>query len=121
MRTRRHLSGGLAAPGPPSAPRSVTLVPGNGRVTVKWIAPFSNGGYPVTDYEVISYHDDVRLAINIFHSAKLMEQIAGLKNASAYTFTVGAGNAAGWSRLSARSAAVTPGVPVAPVRPSAVP
>jgi len=112
---------GWAAPGPPSAPRSVTLVPGNGRVTVSWIAPFSNGGHPVTNYEVIAYHHDVRLAINVFHSNKLTEPITGLKNGSAYTFTVGARNAAGWSRLSARSTAITAGAPVAPTKPSAVP
>jgi titin len=96
-------------------------VPGNGRVTVSWIAPFSNGGHPVTNYEVIAYHHDVRLAINVFHSTKLTESITGLKNGSAYTFTVGARNASGWSRLSARSTAVTAGVPVAPAKPSAVP
>jgi hypothetical protein len=89
-------------------------------VTVQWIAPFSNGGHKVVAYEVFVFHDDVRLAINVFHSAKLNEQITGLKNGSVYTFTVGARNSVGWSRLSARSPAVTVGTPVAPGKPSGV-
>jgi hypothetical protein len=109
-----------AAPGPPSAPRTVTLVPGNGRVTVRWVAPFSNGGHKVVAYEVFVYQHDVRLAINLFHSAKLSEQITGLKNGNAYTFTVGARNSVGWSRLSARSPSVTVGTPVAPGKPTGV-
>lgn len=111
---------GWAIPGPPSAPKSVTLVPGNGRVTVRWIAPFSNGGHKIVAYEVFAYHDDVRLAINVFNSPKVTQQITGLKNGTIYTFTVGARNAVGWSRLSARSPSVTIGTPVAPGRPSAV-
>jgi large repetitive protein len=111
---------GWATPGPPSAPKSITLVSGNGRVTVKWVAPFSNGGHKVTSYEVLAYHEDVRLAINVFHSTKLSQPITGLKNGAAYTFTVGAKNSVGWSRLSARSGAVVVGTPVAPAKPTAV-
>jgi hypothetical protein len=111
---------GWATPGPPSAPKSVTLVAGNGRVAVTWVAPFSNGGHKVTAYEVLAYHNDVRLAINVFHSTKLSQQITGLKNGSGYTFTVGARNSVGWSRLSARSSAVTVGTTVAPGKPTAV-
>jgi hypothetical protein len=111
---------GWATPGAPSAPKSVTLVPGNGRVTVKWVAPFSNGGHKITSYEVLAYHNDVRLAINVFHSTKLSQQITGLKNGSSYTFTVGARNSVGWSRLSARSGAVTAGTTLPPSKPTAV-
>ncbi len=110
---------GWATPGPPSAPRSVSLVPGKGAVTLRWVAPFSDGGHKVIAYDVLSYHDDVRLAINVFHSAKVTEHITGLKNGSVYTFTVAAENAAGWGRTSARSPAVTVGTPVAPGKPSA--
>jgi hypothetical protein len=109
-----------ATPGPPSAPRTVTLAPGNGRVTVRWVAPFSNGGHKVVAYEVFVYQRDVRLAINLFHSTNLSEQITGLKNGHAYTFTVGARNSVGWSRLSARSPSVTVGTPVAPGKPTGV-
>jgi Fibronectin type III domain len=112
---------GWATPGPPSAPKEVTLLAGNGRVTVKWIPPFSNGGHKVTEYEVLTYHNDVRLAINEFHSTKLAQTITGLKNGAAYTFTVGARNSAGWSRLSARSAAITAGTSLPPGKPTAAP
>ena len=85
-----------------------------------WVAPFSNGGHKITAYEVLTYHNDVRLAINVFHSTKLSQKITGLKNGSSYTFTVGAKNSVGWSRFSARSAAVTAGTSVAPSKPTAV-
>lgn len=111
---------GWAVPGAPSAPKSITLVPGNGRVTVTWVAPFSNGGHKIAAYEVFAYHNDVKLAINVFHSTKLSQPITGLKNGSSYTFTVGAKNSVGWSRSSARSAAVIVGTPVAPGKPTAV-
>ena len=112
---------GWATPGPPSAPKEVTLVAGNASVIVKWIPPFSNGGHKVTEYEVLTYHNDVRLAINEFHSTKLSQKITGLKNGLSYTFTVGARNSTGWSRLSARSSAVTPGTALPPGKPTAVP
>ncbi len=73
---------GWAAPGPPSAPRSVTPVPGNAAATVSWVAPFSDGGHAVTEYEVLTYHHDVRLAINVFRSSQLTQRIEGLKNGS---------------------------------------
>jgi hypothetical protein len=88
---------GWATPGPPSAPRSVSLVPGKGAVTLRWVAPFSDGGHKVVAYEVLSYHDDVKLAINVFHSPKVTERITGLKNGSVYTFKVAAHNHNGWS------------------------
>jgi chondroitin AC lyase len=110
-----------ATPGPPSAPKEVTLVAGNASVTVKWLPPFSNGGHKVTEYEVLTYHNDVRLAINEFHSTKLAQKITGLRNGNAYTFTVGARNSTGWSRLSARSSAIVAGTTLPPGKPTAVP
>jgi len=112
---------GWATPGPPSAPKEVTLVAGNAGVTVKWIPPFSNGGHKVTEYEVLTYHNEVRLAINEFHSTKLAQKITGLRNGESYTFSVGARNSSGWSRLSARSAAITAGTTLPPGKPTAVP
>ena len=112
---------GWATPGVPSAPKSLTLEAGNASAVVHWVAPFSNGGHKITAYEVLTYHNDVRLAINVFHSTKLSQKITGLKNGSSYTFTVGAKNSVGWSRFSARSAAVTAGTSVAPSKPTAVP
>jgi hypothetical protein len=112
---------GWAAPGVPSAPKSVKLVPGDARVTVSWTAPYSDGGHKITAYKITTFHDEVALAVNMFRSTKTSELIVGLKNGLAYTFTVAAKNSAGWSRFSARSASVKVGIPVAPGKPTSVP
>jgi hypothetical protein len=59
----------LAAPEPASAagvsipPRSVRVAPGNARATIRWHKPSSNGGHPITAYEIAVYHDQVSDAI----------------------------------------------------------
>ena len=100
-----------ASPGVPSAPRAVKSLPGNHSARVTWSPPFSNGGHKVTQYRVIAYHDDVALAVNVFHSTATTQTMLGLKNGESYTFTVGAENSTGWSRYSARSALLMVGVP----------
>src|SRR5450432_1437818 len=90
-----------ASPGVPSAPKAVKSLPGNHSARVNWQPPFSNGGHKVTAYRVIAYHDDVALAVNVFHSTATGQTMVGLKNGEAYTFTVGAKNSTGWSRYSA--------------------
>ena len=112
---------GWATPGVPSAPKSVKPVPGNQSALVTWQAPYSNGGHAVTSYKVIAYHKEFALAVNVFHSTRTTQIIVGLKQGADYTFKVAAKNSVGWSQLSARSPAVTVGVPVAPVKPAAVP
>lgn len=109
-----------ATPGVASAPKSVKPVPGNQSAKVTWQAPYSNGGHKVTTYEVIAYHKEFALAVNVFHSTRTTQIIVGLKQGEDYTFKVAAKNSVGWSQLSARSSAVTVGVPVAPVKPAAV-
>ena len=109
-----------ATPGVPSAPKSVKPTPGNQSAKVTWAAPYSNGGHKVTAYEVIAYHKEFALAVNVFHSDRTTQIIVGLKQGEDYTFKVSAKNSVGWSQLSARSPEVTVGVPVAPVKPAAV-
>jgi large repetitive protein len=104
----------------PSAPRSVRLTPGNGRATVRWHAPVNDGDHPVTGYEVIPYLNNFALPTNFFHSTATSEVIVGLQNGKTYTFKVAAKNSVGLSRLSARSAGVTIGVPLASPKPTAV-
>ena len=109
-----------ATPGVPSAPKSVKPAPGNMSAKVTWAAPYSNGGHKVTTYEVIAYHKEFALAVNVFHSTRTTQIIVGLKQGEVYTFKVAAKNSVGWSQLSARSPAVEVGVPAAPAKPSVV-
>jgi Fibronectin type III domain len=111
---------GWATPGVPSAPKAVKPVPGNQSALVTWAAPYSNGGHKVTAYQVIAYHKEFALAVNVFHSTRTTQIIVGLKQGDEYTFKVAAKNSVGWSQLSARSPAIEVGVPVAPAKPSAV-
>jgi large repetitive protein len=104
----------------PSAPRSVRMLPGNGRATVRWHKPANTGGRPITQYEVIPYLDNSPLPTNVFSSTATSEVIFGLTNGKSYTFKVAAKNSVGWSRLSARSGFVTIGVPLAPAAPTVV-
>jgi hypothetical protein len=112
---------GWAASSIPTAPRSVRMTPGNGRATVRWHPPVNDGGHPVTAYEVIAYLNNFALPTNLFHSTATSEVILGLQNGKTYTFKVAAKNSVGFSRLSARSAGLTIGVPLASAKPTAVP
>ena len=103
----------------PKPPRSVRIVPGNKQAKVSWVKP-SSGGSPITQYEVAVYHDAVLLGIHVFRSTATTQVIEGLQNSSTYTFKVAAKNAVGWSKLSARSAPATIGVPSPPGKPTAV-
>jgi|tagenome__1003787_1003787.scaffolds.fasta_scaffold20988261_8 hypothetical protein len=110
------LGGFAVAPEPagaasvPVPPRSVRPSPGNGRATIRWHAN-SNGGAVITAYEIAVYHDQVTLGIYQFKSSATQQTIVGLKNGQTLTFKVAAKNAAGWSKLSARSAPATIGAP----------
>jgi len=108
-----------AAASAPKPPRSVRIVPGNKQAKVSWVKP-SNGGSPITQYEIAVYHDSVLLGIHVFKSTATTQVIEGLQNAATYTFKVAAKNAVGWGKLSARSAPATIGVPSPPGKPTAV-
>jgi hypothetical protein len=110
--------GGLAlAPGPagaasvPVPPRSVRVVPGNGRATVRW-HPSSNGGSPISAYEIQVFHNQVTLGIYQYQSTATQQTVVGLKNGDTLTFKVAAKNAVGWSKFSALSGPARIGAPV---------
>ena len=104
---------GWAEASAPKPPRSLRIVPGNKQAKVSWVKP-SNGGSPITQYEIAVYHDEVVLGIHVFKSTATTQVIEGLKNSSTYTFKVAAKNAVGWGKFSARSAPATIGVPSPP-------
>ncbi|HEX8004658.1 MAG TPA: fibronectin type III domain-containing protein [Mycobacteriales bacterium] len=102
----------------PGAPTTVQGTPGDGQVTVTWEAPASTGGSPITEYVVTATPGGTQKKTADGSTLNLV--FDGLTNGTAYTFTVGATNAAG-TTTSAPSGAVTPRtVPGAPTAVSAV-
>jgi hypothetical protein len=101
----------------PNAPTAVTASPGNGKATVSWTAPVSNGGTSITKYTVTAWPGGA-LATTLNGSTTTID-VAGLTNGTAYTFTVVASNGAGDSVASAASTAIVVGAPLAPGSPSA--
>ena len=94
-----------APPGVPSAPTEVVGVAGDRQVTVTWKAPASDGGSPITMYDVLASPGNGGCRAE----GALTCTVTGLTNGTAYTFTVTAWNDSGPSPVSAPSAPVTPG------------
>ncbi|MFD5635755.1 fibronectin type III domain-containing protein, partial [Streptomyces sp. NPDC127077] len=98
-------------PQAPGAPSDVSASPGDTQASLSWTAPSNDGGSPVTSYTVTANPGGATATTTGATSAI----VPGLKNGTAYTFTVTATNAAGISAASSPSKAVTPrGVPTAP-------
>ena len=89
-------------PGPPT---TVVGLPGDQRVTATWAAPLSDGGDPVTDYEVMASPGG---ATCLAAAPERTCSLGDLTNGTAYTLKVRARNSLGWSTWSAPSDAVTP-------------
>jgi hypothetical protein len=88
----------------PGVPRGVTATAGSAQATVRFTAPVSNGGSPITGYLVTSSPEA--------HTAQGTASpitVTGLTNGTAYTFTVAAISAVGPGPASSPSNSVTPG------------
>jgi hypothetical protein len=92
--------------GVPSAPTIGTATAGNGQATVTFTAPASDGGSQILDYRVTSSPGGVTAT-----GSGSPITITGLSNGTAYTFTVQARNANGYSLSSTSSNQITPVVP----------
>jgi predicted phage tail protein len=87
-----------------------TGVAGNGRVTLSWTAPATNGGAAVSDYRV-QYSSTNGMTWTTFAdavSATTTATVTGLTNGVSYVFRVATLNAAGAGAATAKSAAITP-------------
>jgi sugar lactone lactonase YvrE len=87
----------------PSAPRALTATAGSGQATLQWTAPSSNGGVPVTGYDVYqgtsAGHESVT-PVNAAPVTGTSYTATGLVNGTTYFFTVRAVNAVGLSPAS---------------------
>ncbi len=101
---------------PPGAPTGVTATPGNTEATVSFTSPAPNGGSAITGYTVIS--SGGQKASGPASASSIT--VKGLKNGTAYTFTVTAKNKIGLGPASGASNSVKPGpLPVAPANVTA--
>jgi hypothetical protein len=104
--------------GTPVAPSGVAAVPGNGSMTVKWLAPNANGS-PLTGYVVTPYYLGVAQPTVAAGPAATSVTIPGLVNGRSYAYKVRATNAVGTGAYSALSAVVKVGTPTPPGFPTA--
>lgn len=87
----------------PSEPVNVTATPGDGRVTVRWSTPATDGGSAITSYTATASPGGATCVTSTNACV-----VTGLSNGTNYTFTVVARNAIGTSTASDASGPVSP-------------
>ena len=102
----------------PGAPAGLTATAGNARVTLSWAAPASDGGSPVSGYNVYAATSaDFKGAAELPGVTGTAIVLVGLVNGTSYYFRVTAVNAVGQSPPSAGASATLP--PIVPPPPPA--
>ena len=91
----------------PDVPRLVGAFAGNAQATVFWELPTADGGKSILDYRATSNPGGITGTVNALEVI-----VTGLTNYTAYTFTVAARNANGYSAESSASNSVTPQLPL---------
>ena len=94
---------GTAVP-TPSAPQNLTATPGNGQVVLSWSAPVSDGGSPITKYEVSKDNGTSWTDAD----SDTGHTFTGLSNGVSYTFQVRAVNSVGPGAAASVSATPQP-------------
>jgi hypothetical protein len=100
----------------PSAPTSVSAVPGDGHVIVSWHAPSSTGGSAISSYTVTVNPGGAHTTVS---GAILQADVTSLTDGIAYSFTVRAANAIGAGPESSPASVVPVGPPLPPTGVSA--
>ena len=93
----------------PGAPAGLTATPGDLQVTLSWAAPASDGGAPISGYDVYqgtSPGGETGTPVRGSPFTATSTTVTGLVNGTTYYFKVAAVNAAGRSPLSAEASAV---------------
>ncbi len=99
-----------------TAPTAVVATRGNTLVNLGWTAPSSDGGSPITGYQVQVRTGATVVRTDLISGTATTAAITGLTNGTAYNFRVRASNANGPGALSLPSNTVTPAtVPDIPV------
>lgn len=105
----------------PTAPLSPSATAANASVTLKWLAPSSNGGATVDRYRVQRAPSASGPWTILAEPSTLSYKAIGLTNGTQYSFRIAAHNASGWGPYSAVVNAVPRTVPTAPLSPVATP
>ena len=95
----------------PGAPNGLAASPGNGKVTLSWKAPGSNGGAAISGYEIYrgtSPGGESGTPLNASLVAGTSYTVTGLTNATTYYFTVAAVNKAKLQGGKSGEASATP-------------
>ena len=96
--------------GNPGAPTQVRAIAHSKSLTISWLAPASNGGSPITQYQV----QLVGTLLGCSTTTTLTCTVAGLTNSTSYSITVTASNGIGISGPSVIVNATPADVPSAP-------
>jgi hypothetical protein len=104
----------------PGAPTGVSATAGGASATVKWTAPASDGGSPITGYKVVPYKAGVAQTATTVGPEAAQTVVTGLTPGSSYTFKVAAINAIGTGAESSASNTVVPTTATVPGVPTAV-
>lgn len=121
---RGALSAAIAPRTIPGAPDSVSGTAGDALIDLTWTPPVDDGGAPITQYSVTASSTSPTATAGSCPAVGSATAVrcTGLTNGAAYTVTVLAVNAAGYSATGTSSAVITPiTVPGAPTSVVAVP